>query len=524
MADPCEPLSECKDLDGRLLLQRAVYGPQLAFDPGAVAVGGVASRGSALRPLVHLRFEVRWRATGLCQGLPTSVMGLAPGEVVTVGLRTRSTRSFSSLVRDAAERSSSSSHTDRKVRPSAGGGGLGGLLGGITGALGSVQAGAGSAAGQFAGQLGQTLAKFVADQQKKEEVGQQVAQEMADDAIELIPKFIGKFGSFLEDAAGALGGAVGAVAGGVAGAVGAVAGIAGAAGNAVADLVDNVVGGVAGGGAAPGLLGGVEQISEIINTVERSESESSLRETTVTTTTESEQTITRTFGNPYLDRSLQLRFIPVFQRFEVSTRPISGIAGLATILAESNEPAAPPPSGGLRGNIMAGISVGATAGAFAATAVRKGVSAALAVESTAGAASGLRGAMLSSVQKASQASGVARSVRLDQGLTWDRTTTLGNAVHVPLATADIVSKAWGLKGKVTERLQDALTRLRPDAIERLFPRPVVKVVHVFAGLHVEAVPGSCVLPDIPEHLRVIVPGGTTFAPVRLPPAPPDPDA
>ena len=49
MADPCEPLSECKDLDGKLLLQRAVYGPQLAFDPGAVSFGGVASRGSALR-------------------------------------------------------------------------------------------------------------------------------------------------------------------------------------------------------------------------------------------------------------------------------------------------------------------------------------------------------------------------------------------------------------------------------------------------------------------------------------------
>ncbi len=522
MADPCEPLSECKDLDGKLLLQRAVYGPQLAFDPGAVSFGGVASRGSALRPLVHLRFEVRWRATGLCQGLPTSVMGLAPGEVVTVGLRTRSTRSFSSLVRDAAEKSFSSSHTDRRTRPSGGeGGGLGGLIGGIAGALGSVQGAAGSAAGQFAGDLGQTLAKLAAAQQRQAEAGKETAEDAVEDAIELIPKFIGKFGSFLEDAAGAIGGAV---AGGVAGAVGAVTGIAGAAGNAVADLVDNVVGGVAGGGAAAGLLGTVQQISEVIDTVERSESESSLRETTVTTTTETEQTITRTFGNPYLDRSLQLRFIPVFQRFEVSTRPISGIAGLATILAEPDEPAGPVPGpiGGARGNILAGISVGATAGAFAASA-KTGVSAALSASASSGAASGIRGAMLSSVQKATQASGAARSVRLDQGLTWDRTSTLGNAVHVPLATADIVSKAWGLKGSVTERLQDALTRLRPDAIAQLFPRPVVKVVHVFAGLHVEAVPGTCVLPEIPEHLRVIVPGGTTYTPVRLPPAPPDPD-
>jgi hypothetical protein len=38
------------------------------------------------------------------------------------------------------------------------------------------------------------------------------------------------------------------------------------------------------------------------------------------------------------------------------------------------------------------------------------------------------------------------------------------------------------------------------------------VVHVFAGVHVEAVPGNCVLPDIPDHLRVIVPGGTQYHP------------
>jgi len=38
------------------------------------------------------------------------------------------------------------------------------------------------------------------------------------------------------------------------------------------------------------------------------------------------------------------------------------------------------------------------------------------------------------------------------------------------------------------------------------------VVHVFAGVHVEAVAGNCVLPDIPEHLRVIVPGTTQYHP------------
>ena len=134
---------------------------------------------------------------------------------------------------------------------------------------------------------------------------------------------------------GAIGGVV---TGAVNGVVGAVTDIAGAAGNAVADLVDNVIGGgggPAGAGVGAGFAGTVQRISEIINTVDRSESESSLRESTVTTTTENEQTISRTFGNPYLDRSLQLRFIPVYQRFEVTTRIVGGLAGLATVLGSA---------------------------------------------------------------------------------------------------------------------------------------------------------------------------------------------
>jgi len=76
----------------------------------------------------------------------------------------------------------------------------------------------------------------------------------------------------------------------------------------------------------------------------------------------------------------------------------------------------------------------------------------------------------------------------------------------------VVRKAWALPGRAAEGLQDALARLTPDRIGRLFPQPNVRVVHVFAGVHVEAVPGSCVLPDIPEHLRVIVPGTTQHHP------------
>lgn len=514
MAQPCDPLTPCQDLDGKLLLQRAVYGPQLAFDPGVTTVGGASTAGSALRAMLHLRFEVKWKGTGLCQGPPTSVMGLAPGEVVTIGLRTRSTRTFSSLVRRAAEKSRATSRSDRQTGPGRAPFGAGGVMGGVFGGLASAVGGGASMAGATGGSLiGQTIGQLAQAQRNI----QDAEQEAFDEAIELIPTYVGKFGSFFEDAVGAIGGVV---TGAVNGVVGAVTNIAGAAGNAVADLVDNVIGGgggPAGAGIGAGFAGTVQRISEIINTVDRSESESSLRESTVTTTTETEQTISRTFGNPYLDRSLQLRFIPVYQRFEVTTRIVGGLAGLATVLARPGESAVASPSVGIRSAMFSASAIRATEPAFSAEAMATPrMSSALGISGDAGAESDLRSTMFSSVQKASQASGAAATVRLDQGLSWDRTTSVGNAVHVPLAAADTVTSAWGLQGKVSERVTDAIKRISPESFARLAPASV-SVVHVFAGLHVEAVPGSCVLPDIPEHLRVIVPGGTTYA--AAPPAP-----
>jgi hypothetical protein len=501
MADPCGPLAPCNDLDGKLLIGRSVYGPQLTFDPGSVSLAGLSTRGSALRAVLDLRFEVRWRSTGLCHGPATSVMGLAPGEVVTVGLRTRSTRSFSSLIRDAAESSRSSSHTDRETGPSAsagGGGNFGGIIGGIVGAI-AEQAGD-SQAGRFVDKLAENVGA-------QAQHGAKTVASQAEAVIDLVPIFVGKFGSFFGDALGAIGSGVGAVAGGI---VGAVAGIGNAAGNAVSDLVDNVVGGVAGAGPAAGLTGTIQQITEVVDTVERSESESHLRETSVTTTTESEQTIQRTFGNPYLDRSLELRFIPVFHRFEVTTVPVFARAGLATIVADLDPAERPAP---VAANLAARFgNLRAVAATALSAQVVPRVRTAFAASVRSGDEDALRVPMLTLLQRSTSMEDVRQSVRLDHGLSWERTDARGSAVHVPLADSDVVRRAWGLKGRASERLQDALGRLTPDHLGRLVPQPHVRVVHVFAGVHVEALPGNCVLPDIPEHLRVVVPGGTQYVP------------
>ena len=507
MADPCAPLAPCNDLDGKLLMQRSVYGPQLAFDPGTVSLAGLSTRGAALRGVLDLLFEVRWRSTGLCQGPATSVMGLAPGEVVTVGLRTRSTRTFSSLVRDAAESSRSSSHSERDTgpasKPPSGAGGIGGLIGGIVSAIGE-QAGA-TPAGRFVESLADKVGAEVGREANRvADFGVSAAEH----AIDLVPIFVSKFGSLFGDALGAVGGAVGSVVGGV---VGAVTNIGTAASNAISDLVDNVVGGAAGAGAAAGLVSTVQQIQDVVDTVERSESESHLRETTVTTSTESEQTIQRTFGNPYLDRSLELRFMPVFHRYEVTTVPVLGRAGLATVVADPDPGERPAPAApGLAGR-LANLRAAASAAPMTALAPSR-VRTVLTSSVQAGDEDALRVPMMTLLQRATGPEDARRAVRLDQGLSWERTDARGSAVHVPLADPDVVRKAWGLAARPAERLQDALTRLTPDRIGRLFPQPNVRVVHVFAGVHVEAVPGNCVLPDIPEHLRVIVPGTTQYHP------------
>ena len=70
MAD-CDPLVPCVDVDGRILLQRTVYGPQFAFSADA----GARAAGAGLRPYVDLVLEVTWRSQGLCQGPPTSRSG-----------------------------------------------------------------------------------------------------------------------------------------------------------------------------------------------------------------------------------------------------------------------------------------------------------------------------------------------------------------------------------------------------------------------------------------------------------------
>ena len=86
--------------------------------------------------------------------------------------------------------------------------------------------------------------------------------------------------------------------------------------------IDAIFGGDDGGGggtASTGSTKTLDVIDETLDTVQRSESQSSRTDTTSSRSVAVERSITRTFSNPYHDRSLELRFIPVFRRFEVVT-------------------------------------------------------------------------------------------------------------------------------------------------------------------------------------------------------------
>jgi len=65
MAD-CDPLIQCVDLDGRILLQRTVYGPQFAFNADA---GGLAT-GAGLRPYLDWCWASAGAPRGSAKGRP----------------------------------------------------------------------------------------------------------------------------------------------------------------------------------------------------------------------------------------------------------------------------------------------------------------------------------------------------------------------------------------------------------------------------------------------------------------------
>ena len=69
--------------------------------------------GASLHPYVRWTYGQTWTPREACLGPIRSVLGLAPGETVTIEVRHRSSVDYTSLMRNAADRAETSSHTER---------------------------------------------------------------------------------------------------------------------------------------------------------------------------------------------------------------------------------------------------------------------------------------------------------------------------------------------------------------------------------------------------------------------------
>lgn len=128
------------------------------------------------------------------------------------------------------------------------------------------------------------------------------------DTVDLSKITVGEWGSFWEVAGAVVGGIVGGPIG---------AGV----GAWVGGAIDDATSGGGGGGPSPDSATGkiVSVVEETLETVQKSQSTHLLTETSSSTSRTRERSIERTFRNPYLDRSLELRFMPTFRHFEVVT-------------------------------------------------------------------------------------------------------------------------------------------------------------------------------------------------------------
>lgn len=487
MADDfCAPFAPCPDIDGRLLVRQTFQGPAVAREEGAIPMGGLALHGAELRPFLDVFFLQRWVVKEACYAPVRSVMGLAPGETVTIEVDHREQVEYSRLVQDAVDRRDEVRRTRTRTeefRPpaSSGGGGDGGGGGGGGGGLGDA---IGDAVGAITNPIGAVIDLF------------------------------GSIGF------GTIGQAVGAIQ---------------HTGDHTMKVIQQMMEAVKSQQAA-GSAGLLEQslrrIDESLETIHSTESHH-LTATRTTRTETVSQRIRRTFSNPYRDRSLELRFIPVFRRMEVITSPFRGVLGLALNPGRIAFPrdAAATRFGHILQRVVADTTLLSTARstALAAAAVPKAARGAkpVAVNAAAVAARASDGELAAHldanaatyaprVLAAMQAEGAraalhepivrllgTRTARGGGGfapvhtLDWSQAMADGGAVKVPFAEADAVAKGFGLGASAISAVAGILDTLKPGRFETLLPQPRRKEIRLFMGTHVEAVAGNCVLADLP---------------------------
>jgi hypothetical protein len=447
MSNPyCDPLTECVNLEGRLLIEQTLQGPPLAIG-GDIGIGDLTGR-VVVRPYIRFRYQQSWVPKELCKGPVRSVIGLAPAETMSYETRQVEQVDFTRLVQETSEKSE------------------------IVSTSGPV----GTADNEFRLPYW-SFPVIVAD----------------------------KFESFWETV-GEIGGAVvGAVVGGPIG-----AGVGAWLGGAVGGWL----GGGDDGGAGTGNGSIIGTVDQVLESVTRASSERVLTETTSSRSSLFERTVTRTFTNPYRDRALQLRFIPVFRHFDVVTvfwtfepgfvvnvfaprfkggalsarlgdfiqRHVADPRIVATSTAELGIPDLPA---GPRRAKAAATPLADHLNANSQLYAMRYLKHLEQRRDLATLQAPLLAALASRESRTPETLGdVGRSLR------WSLARVHGKSIYAPFASPDILAKA--LPGfRDFPRIWDRLDRFRLKRIEHH------RDVHLFAGTIVEPAPGECVLQNLP---------------------------
>jgi len=315
--------------------------------------------------------------------------------------------------------------------------------------------------------------------------------------VELLVKTIDRWGSWFE----VLGGVAGAALGGPLGA---------ALGVWAGDAIGGLLGGNGGGGgAANGTLDDIDAVVDVVETQQTRH----LTETIESTTTITERVTERTLQNPYRDRSLQLRMIPTFRRYEVITTWTRFEWGVtldlgSMIFAKTGN--------GIRyGDFLQQRLLDPRIGAVA--------NAELGIDDdlVEGPRSGAVGEHLNANAEAYSkrwlgylerqknwetlgapvnnaigqlASNARDATKLSTALGWSQAYTRSKSIYVPMRDTATALSALALPERALEGLKSRLDVLKPVTLAKFTTK---RNVHLFLGTHIEAAPGDCVLPGVP---------------------------
>ena len=462
----CQSFVECTGLDARLLITRMAYGQAVAVELAEMPLGPVSLSGASLHPYVNWTYEQTWSAKEACYGPVRSVLGLAPGESITLDVLRREDVQITDVVRSAMESSEARTRLQGEKRPGVAAAPSKSISRAEEIMDAQMDAQMESIKGKYASPfLEFFIAEAIADEVTDDNGGETTEEEKANQVA-----------------------------------------------NELAKMHEHE------NGSGAGTINGdsLASIENVLERIESTESHHSFSETTVSEHTVVEQRVRRTFANPYRDRSLELRFIPVFRKFQVATKLIGSEPGIFfkpghadfsisgirpklgdfiqsrvvndAILAASGEDSGNEKARQSTKRTTAVVDhLNASAGLYTRRLLRH-----LEERGERGILSSLIPQMLGGAKSA--VSKGKRSAHLVNAFAWSRARVRSGGFCVPLAALEnslsVFSKEAG------KRLGGAVkgTALNPKWLARWTSS---KTVHVFIGTHVEAVAGSCVLHDLP---------------------------